>query len=525
MPNRPLSPEVCQQTLDAFKQHGTEVKAAKALGISRGTFHDRHRTAQTWAAEHKPLPLDTKPFLKRIRGEKRGRYVITSAQNATDVHAPFLAALQQYCRRNRAQLIVIPYRYRNPTSMWGEKAKDEDFWAPEVAPFLLDQRFDLNRNITVLADIKTQPTAVNPLSGFETITGARSAVLAHPKIEMVVVPTPHNKLPKVLLTTGSVTKKNYTPTKAGKKGEFHHSLGAALIEVDGDVFYPRQINAMPDGSFIELDYEYTQYGSHPAPPAEGVVMGDSHVVFIDPGVVDATFGKRGMLALLKPKKIVWHDVNDFYSGSHHHAKLLFTRYAKHLSGMDDIEGEVDKTFAFIDKYSPKGVVNVFAASNHPEHLTRWVRECEWRHDPKNILFASRTLTAMLESTRMTASGTETLDPFAYWAKSKLKCFKRSRFLRRDESCRIAGIEVGYHGDQGLNGARGSILAYSKIGAKTVIGHSHTPGIREGAYQVGTSSRLRLEYNHGPSSWLHTHCVIYANGKRSLLTVIDGKWRT
>ena len=47
---------------------------------------------------------------------------------------------------------------------------------------------------------------------------------------------------------------------------------------------------------------------------------------------------------------------------------------------------------------------------------------------------------------------------------------------------------------------------------------------DGVYQVGTSSRLKLEYNSGPSSWLHTHCCIYPNGKRTLITIIDGQWR-
>lgn len=29
---------------------------------------------------------------------------------------------------------------------------------------------------------------------------------------------------------------------------------------------------------------------------------------------------------------------------------------------------------------------------------------------------------------------------------------------------------------------------------------------------------------GASSWLNTHCLLYANGKRSLINVIDGEWR-
>jgi hypothetical protein len=102
--------------------------------------------------------------------------------------------------------------------------------------------------------------------------------------------------------------------------------------------------------------------------------------------------------------------------------------------------------------------------------------------------------------------------------------RKARFLERDESFQVVGIELGMHGDRGPNGARGSIRNLARIGVKSIIGHTHSPGINEGCYQVGTSTRLKLEYNSGPSGWLNTHCVIYANGKRSLITVINGEWR-
>ena len=85
-------------------------------------------------------------------------------------------------------------------------------------------------------------------------------------------------------------------------------------------------------------------------------------------------------------------------------------------------------------------------------------------------------------------------------------------------------EVGYHGHFGPGGARGTLKAFTKIGAKSVIAHLHVPGIDKGAYQVGTTSKLKAEYVKGPHAWLHTHCVIYPNGKRSLINIIDGKWR-
>ena len=122
------------------------------------------------------------------------------------------------------------------------------------------------------------------------------------------------------------------------------------------------------------------------------------------------------------------------------------------------------------------------------------------------------------------SGSEVPDPFVFWGKKYLSEDSSYFFLERDQSFKIKDIEVGSHGDKGANGARGSLNGMSKLGVKTVTGHSHSPGIIGGAYQVGTSTRYQLEYNRGPSSWLHTHCIIYANGKRALINIINGRYK-
>ena len=86
---------------------------------------------------------------------------------------------------------------------------------------------------------------------------------------------------------------------------------------------------------------------------------------------------------------------------------------------------------------------------------------------------------------------------------------QTEFLKRDDSLVFDGLEIelAFHGDQGNHGARGSINSFAKIGPKSVIGHSHSPGIMEGVYQVGVTARLDLEYATGPSGWMHTHCII------------------
>ena len=45
---------------------------------------------------------------------------------------------------------------------------------------------------------------------------------------------------------------------------------------------------------------------------------------------------------------------------------------------------------------------------------------------------------------------------------------------------------------------------------------------DGYGQYGFAARLR--YNTGPSSLMHTHCVVYSNGHRALLNIVKGKWK-
>lgn len=500
-------------------------KGGQALGVQRYRCTDLKacswngtRPAHESRAIRSVAAHDMRAKLRRAKC-----FVITAAQNATPVHPPFLAALRHLCATRGAELLVIPYRYKNPTSMWSDKAKDDDWWASEVVPHLSDTRADLNPHLVLLGDVRTQPTASSPLQGLETILGSKSGIVGHPKLELLCVPTPAKKLPKILTTTGAVTIANYIPSKAGTKGEHHHTFGACIVEIDGDVFHLRQINAVHDGSFHDLGERFTHRGVTKVAPS-ALVMGDSHLEFIDPSVADATFGPGGIIPTLGIKTAVWHDVHDFYSRNHHHRGEVFVNFVKHHTGRDNVEKALDECFAFLDRVTAKGQTNVFVSSNHPDALARWVKETDPRSDPTNAVFWARTFEAMCLGSAWTDTGARTIDPFRYWAERKLRKAAQARFMARDESYTIHGIEVGYHGDRGPNGSRGNIRGFGRIGAKTVIGHSHTPGVKDGVYQVGTSSRLGLEYTSGPSSWLHTHCLIYPNGKRSLVSVVNGRWR-
>lgn len=522
MPNPAVSDDLAREAGELYLHYG-DTASARRLGITRGSFQARVRAAKErgfikGAAGSSEIKEAAPVFTRKLVGE---RFFITAAQNATPVSKPFLQSLLVACKQLKATLVVVPLRYKNPTSFWSSKAQDDDWWDPSVVPYLCNERKKLCKHLMLLGDVKTQPTAEQPLSGFETMTHGESGILAHPRLQFKTVPTPRAKTPKILTTTGAVTVSNYTDSKAGKKGEFHHTFGACFVEIRGDRFHLRQINAAADGSFIDLDKHYSPEGAKPAESALALIMGDTHVDFIDPKVEEATFGKRGIIETLRPVKLVWHDVLDGYSRNPHHRGNVFNEIAKRSVQRHLVGAEVARAIEFLAKKTPKQTQSVVVSSNHDDFLARWIKDTDWRYDSDNAEFYMETALAMVRSAKLGTGGLEVTEPFSYWVGKSLPGV---RCLRRDESFEVAGIELGFHGDRGPNGARGSLNNMKAIGPKVVIGHSHSPGIEQGAYQTGTSTRLALEYNSGPSSWLHTHCVIYANGKRCLINIIDGVWR-
>lgn len=454
------------------------------------------------------------------------RYVVTWAQNATPVHPAFFAALLKYCSHNEAKLVVIPGRYKNPTSIVTQQQQQDEYWCDEVSPYLMNSRQELCPNLMVMGDIKIQPTAATPLTGFQSITHDRSGIFGHPKVQLTSIATPQNKLPKILTTTGAVTVKNYTDTKAGKKGDFHHTLGAAIVEIEksSGLFHLRQINAVDDGSFIDMDREYTPKSVRRAKRPLALVMGDIHAEFMDSGVEAATFKNRDSIVnALNPEAVVLHDWIDFYSGSHHHRNDPFIQFAKAAAGRNNVEAELLRAVEKLKSWKPEKREFHIVASNHNDHLLRWLKENDPNKDPVNALFFHRLKALVLENVEYSKRGAEVPNPLQLWVENHTD-LEGVHFLGRDESLMFDKVDCSQHGDIGANGSRGNVRQFSFQGVKNTTGHGHSPGIEGGAHRVGTSSLLKMGYNAGASSWMHAHDIIYANGKRSLLFIIDGKWK-
>ncbi len=84
------------------------------------------------------------------------------------------------------------------------------------------------------------------------------------------------------------------------------------------------------------------------------------------------------------------------------------------------------------------------------------------------------------------------------------CEFNAIFLTTDQSFKIAGIECGVHGHNGINGSRGNPKQFKKLG-KLNTGHTHTASIYGGVYTAGVTV-VYMGYNVGASSWTQTHII-------------------
>ena len=203
------------------------------------------RTVRVWASKklnlnekQESISAEYEQAKSRKFDKKKKKFIITWAQNNTPVHKEFFENLTSYAKHISADIHVIAGRYKNPTSMWSSGQEEEEKWDTRVQPFLDANRHNIHKYVSIMSDVKIQPTAVNPMTGMHALSGINSCVFGSPKLQMEMIPVIEGEKSKMMLTTGSCTKKNYTDSKAGKKGEFHHVIGFTIVEIeDNDAIY------------------------------------------------------------------------------------------------------------------------------------------------------------------------------------------------------------------------------------------------------------------------------------------------
>lgn len=455
---------------------------------------------------------------------KGKRFVITAAQNNTDVHPGFLKALEAYCKDKDAQLLVSRFTYNKNAY---EKGVDGEVWYdPKLVKYFIEGSLEITPKIVIGGELDISPTAVNPLSGFDNYFQGASGIVPHPKVALKSLPGLGEDNARFLYTTGAITQRNYVQKKAGQKAEFHHNFGALLVEVDDNgTFFVRQLAADNSGAFQDLTDKYKPDGRiERNQRVEAVNLGDIHAEKLDPVQQGVAFGKGGIMETLNPKYLLIHDVIDFMARNHHNMKDPFFWADQHVKG-NTVEGGMRLVAAWLKAAERPETKNLIVESNHDEAFVRWLREADARFDPANARFWHEASAEMLREIEKGNSDPNIFETFI----RKFADLQTTEFMRESQSMVIAkddtgrGIEVAMHGHTGPNGSRGSPGGYRAMDTKANTGHTHSAGITDGVYTAGVMGKLDMGYNKGPSSWSHSHIVTYPNGKRAIITVKDGKW--
>lgn len=455
--------------------------------------------------------LFTRRKFQELKGEvsKYKRFVITTAVNDCKINNGFLESIDQYCKINDAILLILPSH--DPAHNL-EKEYSWKFDPLLTKRSIVFDDLELNSNLFISA-IKLSAKHIDPITGLERI-GQRdgSFIYASPKQRLKYVPTSNTKLPHAIMTTGAITTPNYKTKRYLSErtayiADNDHILGAIIVEVvDKNIFHFRQIQADKNGSFIDLGKEYNGSSVKDIKP-EAIIVGDLHSGEVNPDIRKVWFS---MIDELKPKQLVLHDIFNGKSINPHERERVINRAKTNSS----LQYELLLTASELNDFAKHAEKLVVVKSNHDEFLERYLNSGDWVHDPVNFKVATELSLEMMKGNNPLKSAVQ------------LQLHKPDKFvwLKRDDDYKIAGVQLGAHGDRGPSGTKGSVKTMELSYGNCIFGHFHSAEILRNAWCVGTSTFMKLGYNEGPSKWTNTSCILYSNGSKQLVNVIDGRWR-
>ncbi|MGN6774793.1 MAG: hypothetical protein ACTHKI_05975 [Rhizobium sp.] len=497
---------------------------------SSGEYIEAEKAPKTWVSG----TLMVEP----IEDCRNRTFLFTGAQNDAPVHKDFWRNLQAYAEYLGAQIVVGPWTYE--TSWFNENSTSARSYDASIIDYIAFGQMRIGNDFIFAGEMNTLPTASRPISDLVTYSRGRWAVFPHAKLQLKSVPStdPRQQAHQVM-TSGAVTLPKVIPRKAGIKSIFHHIIGATLVEFDsvGDIFC-RQINAADDGSFYDLD-RFVDAGRVTAGHrVKSMVCADIHRRKLHHENSLATFGfgtdttttyRDSMVDVLWPEQVYGHDVFDNEAGNHHHIGDNAYSYELAFRGRQSVLDEVRQAAEFVARIRRPGVTPVVVESNHDIGLERYIREGRYRNDGINVRYGLQLEEVYMAAREAQAAALDAGKPvpsfslFEAAARALCDGLEGVEWVHDGQSRIVDGVECGNHGFRGANGAKGTISGFARIGRKMSIGDKHSPEIMDGVYCAGAMN-LQHGYNKGPSSWAVSHIVQYPNGKRTLITLQNGKWR-
>lgn len=432
------------------------------------------------------------------------KYIITSIQYNAGVNKNLLANMLTFAKANKVDKIL--------TFIQSGKYKEEERIHPLIAESeieFINKEIRLNNNLKVY-DTHILPQQINPFTGMNRkLSRDFSYILPSPKIRLESIANT-STYPRVLMSSGMLTHPNYKGhTAHGRKAEEQHQYGFIYVEiVDNKIFKTYQIEATKQGDFYFLNKKY-HTGKESETRPEALILGDWHTGDTSQWVKEESLK---MISTLKPKRIVFHDLFNGHSINHHERGLLLNSLRNIRDKRINLETEIITVFReitfFAERYKNQEILVI--RSNHDDFLEKYIQQKMFIDDPLNFLFTCKIIAKIVDESKIPLK--EALSLIG-------KLPRNIRFMQQDESYRVRGVELANHGHLGANGSKGTPNQFNSLNLKMITGHTHSPKLMENGMVVGTSTKLKLSYTHGASSWMNAHGILYENGKYGLLTLI------
>lgn len=435
------------------------------------------------------------------------KYVVTSYIPNTPINVDFVRSLSKYCEVNKAELHILKCKenYRSDSEQPLEQAIREEF-----GDTIKTKGYQLNSSLYV-SDFRISINTIDPLSGMESFAAKHGCmILPFPRHRFKTVPRmlKESLTPRAIWCTGTISEPlTYKDNKSGTRMKDYHKIGALIVEVEDDkVFHVRQLSFSGKG-FFDLDCFYTPTRVMGVNP-KALVLGDDHVLFQNKYAMAATKDQIDKLAI---RTIFRHDTLDFGSaGSHHLIGKHLTKACLPMTLQEELKYTSDNIADMAREFP--NLTQYMVASNHPEHLDRYIDEARYYDDYTNHVIG-------LELALAKAQGKDIYE----YSMNKYNELPKVKFLTRKDSVKIAGVELADHGDHSANGSRGNTrekgIVYS---GKSITGHTHSPEIGVfGNFVTGTLTHLSLPYtkDSGSSSWMHSNVLLYTDGNCTHLHII------
>lgn len=460
-----------------------------------------------------------------VSGEK---FIVTTAQNNTTV-SPVFDQLKGLAEEIGATLVVLPVFY-NKNAFSSAVESEDEFFAPEVKPFLVEQDSWLGGEmlVRVMPSAAVNPTAKYPINkGRDLMAGELVNIIPATKQQMLTKPRMPSQPISEVWATGCCTVYNYTRSAAGSEAEKNHVFGGLFVQVDGDKVDVTNIRQADDGSLCLLDsgeFGFNVYQRGVTNPSEyrpAVVLGDLHCEMQS---VSAYTKTLNWLRALQPSLVAVHDILHFETRSHHNRQSGKHLYKMQVLGQT-VHNDLIKVINQLNEIAETTDCVYIVESNHNSALDNWLDDSAYnpKNDPINAKLYYLLNYAMCEAleaghdkTALELAFTDVLERAGL-----PELASNIEFGSMGKSKVVHGYDLSQHGHKGQNGSAGNTTLFSKWNVKMVTGHTHSPMIVGDVYTVGVMAKLNQGYNvGGASSWNHANIVLHPNKTCQLVRVFD-----